>query len=81
MYGSAIETRRREQWAEMLGRNVDVANWQRDPRITGGSRDGDAERNEWRARQALCEVDREAGEGGNNNNMDNKIQGKAGKAK
>lgn len=36
MYGGGIESRRREQWAEMLGRNADVANWQRDPRITGG---------------------------------------------
>lgn len=44
MYGDGTETRRREQWAEMLGRNVDVANWQI-PSNHRRLRDGDGVRN------------------------------------
>ncbi|PTB46294.1 hypothetical protein M441DRAFT_212702 [Trichoderma asperellum CBS 433.97] len=44
MYGGSNETRRRGQWAEMLGRNVDVANRQR-PSNHRRPRDGDGVRN------------------------------------
>ncbi|KAL9485108.1 hypothetical protein ACSS6W_003897 [Trichoderma asperelloides] len=45
MYGGSNETRRRGLWAEMLGRNVDVANRQRPsnhrrPRDRDGVRNG-----------------------------------------